>query len=141
MDTRNSADTRHIGGKISYEDPNNHNIHQVTQERQRDRIAGWRSRLAILTAGGLVFLTLSGLLILFGPFNVPNQVNVIAHTALGLIFLVPCAWYLVRHLRQYWRSPLSHNLVLGYLGGAVVVLCAVSGIVLTWQAAFGKRIS
>lgn len=122
-------------------DPNLDKVPSQGRNRAAQRISGWRSPLAILTAGGLAFLTLSGLLILFGPFNVPNQVNVFVHTALGILFLIPCGWYLARHFKDYWRSPWSHNLVLGYLGGAAVLLCAVSGVILTWQAAFGVRIS
>jgi hypothetical protein len=105
------------------------------------RIRGWRSPLAIITAGGVAFLTLTGLVILFGPFHVANQVSVLLHTVLGLLFLVPCSLYLVRHFLRYWRSPMSHNLMLGYVGAAMVLLCSVSGVVLTLQAAFGTRIS
>jgi hypothetical protein len=114
---------------------------QSSQNRQLERIEGWRSLLAVLATGGLAFLTLSGLLILFAPFNVPNQVNVLVHTVLGLLFLIPCGWYLIRHWLKYWRSPLSHNLILGYVGAGVLILCIISGIVLTVQAAFGTRIS
>ena len=111
------------------------------QNRQLERIRAWRSPLAILSAGLTAFLTLSGLSILLAPFGVPNQVMVLLHTVLGIAFLIPCGWYLVRHFRQYLRSPVSHNLVLGYLGGGVLIVCSVSGVVLTAQAAFGTRIS
>jgi len=111
------------------------------QARQLERIQGWRSRLSILVGGGLAFLSLSGLAILLAPFNIPNQVNVLVHTVLGCLFLIPCAWYLVRHFLDYWRSPVSHILILGYIGLAVLIVCAVSGIVLTIQAAVGTRIS
>ena len=111
------------------------------QARQLERIQGWRSRLSILVGGGLAFLSVSGLCILLAPFNVANQVNVIVHTVFGLAFLFPCAWYLVRHFLHYWRKPVSHILILGYIGLAVVILCSVSGIVLTIQAAVGTRIN
>ncbi|MCL6507867.1 MAG: cytochrome b/b6 domain-containing protein, partial [Bryobacteraceae bacterium] len=122
-------------------DPDLDSVAVHARNRTARRIAGWRSPWAILTAGGVSFLTLSGLFILFGPFSVPNQVNVLVHTALGIVFLIPCGWYLVRHFRDYWRTPWSHNLLLGYLGGAAVLVCAVSGVVLSIQAAFDVRIS
>jgi hypothetical protein len=36
---------------------------------------------------------------------------------------------------------MSHILLLGYLGAAAVILCAVSGLVLTYQSALGVKIS
>ncbi len=110
-------------------------------ERRLERLRAWRSPVAILTAGLTAFLTLSGLVILLAPFSVANQINVIAHTLGGLLFLVPCGWYLARHWRQYWRHSWSHHLVLGYMGGAALLLCVVSGVVLTLQATLGRRIS
>ena len=109
--------------------------------RWAERGVEWRSRLAILVAGLLAFTTLSGLSIWLLPFSVPNQVMVLAHTLVGLIFLIPCAWYLVRHFLRYWRNTMSHILLLGYLGAAAVILCAVSGVVLTYQSALGTKIS
>ena len=111
------------------------------QTRQRERLQGWRSWISIFVNGGLVFLSLGGLYILFAPFSVANQVNVLVHTMFGLVFLVPCCWYLVQHFLRYWRSPVSHILILGYISLAALILCSVSGIVLTLQAVFGTRIS
>jgi len=101
----------------------------------------WTAPLAISVAGFLVFETLTGLAILFLPFSVPAQLMVLIHTVAGVVFLIPCCWYLLRHLAEYWRSPVSHILVLGYLGAAALLLCLVSGLILTIQAAFGARIS
>ena len=58
-------------------------------ERWRKGLQNWRSRLAILAAGYLLFETLSGLAILFAPFSVPSQIVVLVHTLIGLIFLIP----------------------------------------------------
>jgi len=111
------------------------------QERWAERAQEWSSRLAIIIAGFLAFSTVSGLSIWLLPFSVTNQVMVIAHTVIGLLFLIPCAWYLVRHFLRYWRNTLSHILLLGYLGAAAVLLCAVSGMILTYESALGVKIS
>ena len=74
------------------------------------------------------------------PFSVPTQVTLLLHTIGGLLALLPCLWYLVRHLLRYWRNPLSHLLVLGYVGTAGLALCLVSGAVVTWEAALGRKL-
>lgn len=127
-----------MGGNTSSSD---FSILKSPDDRWAEKAREWRSRLAIIVAGFLAFSTLSGLSIWLLPFSVTNQVMVIAHTALGLIFLIPCAWYLIRHFLRYWRNTMSHILLLGYLGTAAVILCAVSGIVLTYQSALATRIS
>ena len=106
-----------------------------------ERAAGWRSRLAIWAAGYLGATSLTGLAIWLLPFSLPSQLAVLIHTVIGLVFLPVCGWYLVRHFLEYWRHTLSHLLILGYLAGAATVVCLISGLVLTWQAAFGTRIS
>ena len=105
-----------------------------------DRSGGWRSPLAILTGGYLAATALTGLSIWLLPFSVPNQIVVLVHTGIGILFLVPCLWYSVKHLQEYWRKPLSHIVVLGYLGTAALLVCLVSGVVVTWQAVLGTRI-
>ena len=106
-----------------------------------ERARQWRARLAIVATGSLVFATLSGLAIWWLPFSVTTQVSVFLHTLAGLALLVPCLWYTVRHLMRYWRNPLSHIQVLGYVGGVVLLLCLVSGGVVTWNAVFGKKLN
>ena len=105
-----------------------------------DRVEQWRARLTTYTCGLLAFVTLSGFIAWLAPFSVPTQVTLLLHTLGGLVVLLPCLWYLVRHLLRYWRNPLSHILVLGYIGTAGLALCLVSGVVVTWDAAFGKKL-
>ncbi len=102
---------------------------------------GWKSGLAIWTAGFFVFATLSGVSIWLLPFSVANQMMVLWHTLAGLLFLAPAAWYCFKHWRWYRRQLLTHHKLLGYLGLAVAAVCTASGLVLTWQALFGTRIS
>ncbi|MBI3910321.1 MAG: hypothetical protein HY320_05235 [Armatimonadetes bacterium] len=109
--------------------------------RRVDRAVEWRSRLAFATAGVLAFLTLTGLFIWLLRFGVFTQVSVLVHTAIGLLFFVPATWYCVRHWLVYRRHPFAHIKLLGYLGVFVLLACAISGLVLTWQPLFGIRIS
>jgi len=113
---------------------------QANGHRWLEHAREWRSPLAILVAGFLAFLTLSGLSLWLLPFGLPNQVMVFVHSLAGALVLIPCVWYMVRHWRRYWRDNVSHILVLGYLGAAALILCAVSGILLTYEAAWGVRI-
>ncbi len=106
-----------------------------------ERAARWKSQLAVWAAIYLAATGLTGLAIWLLPFSLPSQITVLVHTVIGVILLPVCGWYLVRHFLLYWKHTLSHLLVLGYLAGGATVLCLVSGIVLTWQAAFGSRIS
>ena len=106
-----------------------------------DRNLGWRSKLAVWAAGFLVFETLTGLSIWVLPFNVPNQVLVIFHTLLGLLFILPVTWYVVRHWLYYRSHLTTHVKIFGYVGAGAAALCGVSGLILTWQAVFGVIIS
>jgi hypothetical protein len=104
------------------------------------RAAEWRRRLAAWTLAWLAFESLGGLALYLLPFSVPNQWMVLVHTVAGLVFLLPALWYLARHLIVYWQRPLSALVAMGYLATAATLAALVSGLVLTWQAAFGPRI-
>lgn len=111
------------------------------KNRWAERAREWRAPLAVGVAGFIAFETLSGLFIWLLPFSIPNQVMVLLHTVAGILFLVPSGWYLARHWLRYWRNPMSHILVLGYFATGALLLCLVSGVVLTLQGALGVRIS
>ena len=104
------------------------------------RAQEWRRRLLLAVSGLLLFETLTGLSILLLPFSIPNQVMVLLHTAIGMVFLVPFAWYQVRHWRLYRGLRLSHELLTGYFAMAATLALIVSGLVLTLQALFTTRI-
>lgn len=114
---------------------------KAKEDRWLECAREWRSPLAISVAGFSAFTALSGFSIWLLPFNLPNQVMVLLHTIAGLGFLLPCGWYLVRHWLRYRRDPMSHIQLLGYVGAGAVILCLVSGVVLTFQAAMGIKIS
>jgi len=106
-----------------------------------DRPAEWRSWLAMGSGGALAFLALTGLSIWLLPFSEFNQWSVVVHTLLGILFFAPVTWYCVRHWLLYRRYPLTHIKLLGYLGIFVLLACAVSGLVLTYQPLFSTKIS
>lgn len=101
----------------------------------------WRRPLTAAISGLLLFLTLTGLSILFLDFSEPNQVMVLLHTILGVVFLFPFVWYLFRHWRIYRRATLTHVKLTGWLSLITMVIVGISGLILTYQAVFGARIS
>jgi hypothetical protein len=105
------------------------------------RALEWRARLSIFVSGLLGFEAISGLWIWLLPFGVPSQYMVLLHTAAGILFLVPYLIYQGRHWWLYRSRPWSHFMVTGYVAFAAVALNAVSGVILTLQALFGKAIS
>jgi hypothetical protein len=102
---------------------------------------GWRSALAVATAGLLLLLTLSGLGIWLLPFSIPVQLTVIVHTAGGLALVLIYLVYQWRHWSSYRAAAWTHVKLTGYLSLASMLACGVSGLVLTWQSLFGRSIS
>jgi hypothetical protein len=99
----------------------------------------WRSRLTFLTLAALGLLTTSGLAIWLLPFSAFTQWSVLLHTAVGVLAVLPFAWYTIRHLRAYWRLPVNEIVLLGYAGGLALLVCMMSGLVVTGLALFGTR--
>ena len=105
------------------------------------KIREWRHRLLLVVAGLLIFETLTGLSIYLLPFSVSNQVMVLLHTGIGLLFILPFAWYQLRHWRLYRQTPMTHIKLTGYFSMGTTLVAAVSGLVLTIQALFQVKIS
>lgn len=101
----------------------------------------WRHPLTVIAAAGLLFLTFSGLAITYLPGHVLNQVNVLVHTLVGLLLLVPLVVYLIKHWMDYRRYGLNHFKVTGYVGAAILAACLYTGVTLTWDGLFGTRIA
>ncbi len=106
-----------------------------------DAAAEWRHWLTGLTMGLLLFESLTGLAIYLLPFSVWNQFGVLWHTAIGVVMIVPTAWYLGRHWWRRFRGKFNHYQLLGYFAAALLIALFVSGFVLTWQGAMATRIS
>ena len=105
------------------------------------RVDGWNAASGRWVNGLLLFLTLTGLAVFALPFSAFNQHAVVVHTAVGLVFLAPFVWYLARHVAAYWAYPLTSVKFTGYAAGLMGVVCSLSGVILTWEGAFGTRIT
>lgn len=101
----------------------------------------WSRRFAALTLGWLAFESVTGLALQLLPFSVANQWQVVLHTAVGIVFLVPILIYQWRHTAAYWSRPASPLKWMGYLSSLATLAALLSGLVLTVQAARGPRIS
>lgn len=104
-------------------------------------IRGWAWNLAIFVIAAFVIEAITGLWIYLAPFSIISQLQVLLHTGLGLILLVPYAYYQTRHFLSWYRQNATAVMVLGYALMVMAITCLLSGIVLTWQAAFGSKIS
>lgn len=95
----------------------------------------------MFVSGLLFFETLTGLSIYFLPFSVSNQVMVLMHTVVGLIFIIPFTWYQIRHWLNYRSLKMSHFVLTGYVSMIITIIVAISGLILTYQAVLGTKIS
>ena len=102
---------------------------------------GWASALAIFVSSFLLIQSVTGLWLYFAPFSTAGQVQVLVHVVAGLMVMVPYVVYQTRHFLVWYRQKLNTVMVLGYLLMAMVIACLVSGVVVTWQSAFGPRVS
>jgi cytochrome c554/c'-like protein len=114
---------------------------ETSQNDGTSKDQGWRTTLATLTFGLFLAEAITGLAILWLPFSITSQMNVIVHTAVGLVFLIPGVLYMWRHWQAYRPARMTHVKLTGYFGLFVLALLGVSGVVLTVQSVFGRRIS
>ena len=103
--------------------------------------AAWRSPLSWVVCGVLLFEAITGLLIWLLPFSLSVQFMVLSHTAIGVLLVVPYAWYQIRHWLMVRHQRFNHHQVTGYSSLLAVAVCIGSGIWLTIEAAFGTRIT
>lgn len=101
----------------------------------------WQQGHLVFVVGLMAFECLTGFSIWLLPFSVANQVVVLLHTVGGLVFVVPYAWYQIRHWHRYRDRPMTHIKLSGYFSMVATVAAGVSGLILTYQALFQTRIS
>ncbi len=102
---------------------------------------GWASPLAVCVTAFLLIEAITGLWIYVAPFSIASQIQVILHSVAGIVLLLPYSFYQTRHFLKWYRQKLTAVMVLGYALMMVVVVCVVSGIVVTWQAAAGPELT
>ncbi len=102
---------------------------------------GWASPMAVCVTAGLLIEAVTGLWIFIAPFSVISQLHVALHTIAGVILLLPYAFYQTSHFLKWYRQKLTVVIVFGYAATFIVLACLVSGLVVTWQAAMGSKLS
>ncbi len=102
---------------------------------------GWASALAVFVSAFLLVQSLTGLWLYFMPFTTLAQVQLLVHVGVGLLILVPYLIYQTRHFLVWYRQKFTAVMMVGYLLMLMVLACMVSGLVVTWQSAFGSRLS
>jgi hypothetical protein len=105
------------------------------------RPAGWIALLARVAMAILLVETVSGLFLTFAPFGAAAQWTLLLHTGLGILTLAPLSWYVARHWSDYRNQAMSDVVLLGYVAAVALVVCCLSGLVVTWQGLFGIRTS
>lgn len=111
-----------------------------TPVKRRTR-TGWSARLSKSAAAAFLFLTVTGLAVTIGPFHPLLEWSLLVHTAVGVVMMLPLVWYTVAHWADYRRYQISPVVLLGYVAGAGLLTCLVSGAVVTWQGMAGLRMS
>ncbi len=117
---------------------------QVKHERKAGHqlaAEGWASRLAAFVVALLVIQAATGLWIYLTTFSLLGELQLILHVAVGVVLLVPYVIYQVRHFLVWYRQKWTVEMMVGYLLTLMVVSCMVSGIVVTWNAWFGPKLS
>ncbi|MCP5020494.1 MAG: hypothetical protein GY930_01850 [bacterium] len=102
---------------------------------------GWASKMAMWVTAMLVVESITGLWIYLAPFSISAQVQVLVHTVLGLAMTLPYLYYQLRHFLVWYRQKATVMMILGYLLMVAMLVCVVSGFVLTWQGYAGPKIT
>src|ERR1043166_6059057 len=97
---------------------------------------GWRPALAQAVLIMLLFEAVSGFGITLLRFGVGIQWATILHTLVGVVMLLPLAWYSARHWLDYRGHALSQTVLLGHVAWLGLAVCSISGAWVTWQALF-----
>jgi len=111
------------------------NINSLNKEKE------WKHSLVSLITGLLLFETITGLSIYFLPFSITNQVNVLLHTLIGFVFIIPFIYYLFRHWNIHRTAPMNHYRLTGYILMLLSIALVLSGVLLTYEAIFKTKSS
>jgi hypothetical protein len=89
----------------------------------------------------LLFEIITGLAVTLGRFHAVIEWGLLAHTVIGVATLVPVCWYYALHWADYRSYSMSHVVLLGYVAVTALLVCSLSGLVVTWQGLFALRMS
>ena len=113
-----------------------------TSAIQQERHSEAGSTLIEVAASTFVLaISITGLAVTFGPFCAAIEWGVLLHTLVGVLTLLPVAVYLTIHWLDYKHYAISHVVLLGYLATVALVVCVVSGAVVTAQGLFALQMS
>ena len=104
-------------------------------------IPEWLAPLTLVCMIGLTFETVTGLSVYLAPFGEFNQYGVLLHVLVGLLWMVAFMVYSIRHWLKHYAGNINHVQLLGYVSFGLILVCIVTGVWLTAEAAFGTRIS
>ena len=114
--------------------PNNH----TNQANVDDEIiVDWRTFLTWMTTSILIYGFLSGLSILLLPFGAYAQYSVIIHSLVGIVSCLPICFVLYLHWRRRNVDILPVVQRVALIATALLLVCILTGLVTTLQAAFG----
>ena len=105
------------------------------------RRTGWTGLVSQMAGAGLLMLSGTGLAVTFGPFNALVQWSLLLHTVVGLLLAGPVVYYVAAHWADYRRYRVSDVVVLGYVAAAGLLVCVVSGVVVTWQGVAATKMT
>ncbi|MCH8317699.1 MAG: hypothetical protein IIA88_04275 [Bacteroidetes bacterium] len=105
-----------------------------------DAAGEWRSWLTGLSNALLLYGAVSGLAIYLLPFSEFNQFSVLVHTVIGLLMVIPVVWFVASHWSARRAGRLSHYQLLGYVSAALLTVCIITGLLLTWSGFVGPAI-
>ncbi|MCH7510221.1 MAG: hypothetical protein IIB68_10365 [Proteobacteria bacterium] len=105
-----------------------------------DSAAEWRSWLTGISNALLLYGAVSGLAIYLLPFSEFNQFSVLVHTVIGLLMVIPVVWFVASHWSARRAGRLSHYQLLGYVSAALLTMCIITGLLLTWSGFVGPAI-
>jgi len=113
----------------------------MSDSNDRPLRTGWSSMLGKLCFLVLLFEGVTGLAITLAPFHPVIQWSVLVHTIVGVLTLLPIAWYFAAHFLDYKKYLMSNVVLLGYVALVATLVCAVSGVVVTMQGLFTVAMS
>ncbi len=105
---------------------------------------GHGGRLRVLQigvlGGALTFVALTGCAVWLLPFGTFTQVGVLVHAIVGVIATAAAVHLLLTHWLVTRKDPGSVRKIFGYIGFWLLALSVATGLIVSWQALFGRYV-